>query len=306
MFKMRRAKRRDRLTSGSIRRRLRLQFPFVEPIYSNLHVASTWIARNRIKPVKTTVIAFLCFTTYFCWAQLAPVPSGVYRWSDYPAKAGDSRETRRILEGVSPHLEYLEIHATTQFPDAKPSPAHANDDIEECIIVKEGAAKVTIENRSTILGPGGVVLLMPRQMHSIENVGDSNLTYYVMRYRSKKKMDLERGETAGGSLMLDAESLPFKPSSRGGGRAYFDRPTAMCERFEMHVTRLDRKGPSHDPHSHIETEIILMLSGETGMTIDGQDYGAGVGDFYLMNSQSLHGVRNATDAPCSYFAFKWN
>lgn len=256
--------------------------------------------------MKPIVILTLFLCAISCRAQLRPVKSGVYRWADHPVKVGELRESRKILEGTSPYFDYLEIHATTQFPGAKPSTAHANDDIEECIVVKEGVMKATIEDRSAILGPGGVILLMPRQMHSLENAGNSNLTYYVMRYRSKKKMDLERGQAAGGSLMLNADSLTFKPSARGGGRAYFDRSTAMCERFEMHVTRLDKKGPSHTPHSHIETEIILMLSGETGMTIDGKEYQAKAGDFYLMSSQLLHGVRNATDRPCSYFAFKWN
>ena len=238
-------------------------------------------------------------------AQLKPVKSGVYKWADHPVKAGELRESRKILEGVSPHFEYLEIHATTQFPGARPSPAHANDDIEECIIVKEGKMKVTIEGRSEILGAGGVILLMPRQMHAIENVGDSNLTYYVMRNRNKKKMNIERGQVAGGSLMVNKDSLTFKRSARGGGIAYFDRPTAMCERFEMHITQLNKKGPSHQPHTHDETEIILVLSGATEMAIDGKEYKGAAGDFYLMESQLLHGVRNATDEPCSYFAFKW-
>lgn len=106
--------------------------------------------------------------------------------------------------------------------------------------------------------------------------------------------------------MLNADSLTFRKSSRGGGRAYFDRATAMCERYEMHVTQLNKKGPSHDPHAHIETEIIWVLSGDTEMTIEGREYEASVGDFYFMESQLMHGVHNATDEPCSYFAFKWN
>lgn len=236
---------------------------------------------------------------------MKPVQPGVYPWADHPVKVGELRESRPILEGSSPHFEYLEMHATTQFPGANPSTAHANADIEECIIVKEGRMKVTLEGQSSFLEAGGVILLMPQQMHSLENAGDTKLTYYVMRYRSKKKMDLVRGQAAGGSLTLHRDSLVFKPSARGGGRAYFDRPTAMCERFEMHVTQLTQKGPSHAPHAHEETEIILMISGNTEMTIAGKEYKAGPGDFYFINSQLSHGVRNASDEPCAYFAFKW-
>lgn len=239
-------------------------------------------------------------------AQLQPVKEGAYLWKDHPVKTGEKRESRKILEGTSPHFEYFEMHATTQFPGAKASNAHANKDIEEVIIVKEGLMKVTVEGTSTLLGAGGVILLMPQQMHSLQNAGDSPLTYIVMRYRSKKTMNIERGQLAGGTLTLNADSLTFKTSARGGGRAYFDRATAMCERFEMHVTQLDNKGPSHKPHAHVETEIIMVISGKTEMTIAGKEYKAAAGDFYIMNSQSTHGVRNATNKPCSYFAFKWN
>lgn len=256
--------------------------------------------------MKTSFKLFLFFFSTLSFSQLQPVKSGVYKWEDHPVSVSETKESRKILEGVSPHFEYLKIHATTQFPGAKPSNAHANEDAEECIIVKEGRMKITIEGEAKILSEGGVILLMPQQMHSIENVGDSNLTYYVMKYKSKKKMDLARGEAAGGSLMLVKDDLTFKPSTRGGGIAYFDRPTAMCERFEMHITQLDNKGPSHKPHTHIETEIILIISGETEMMINGKKYKAKAGDFYLANSQEHHGVSNPTDKQCSYFAFKWN
>jgi (S)-ureidoglycine aminohydrolase len=255
--------------------------------------------------MKIVLIAIVCFSTLITMAQLKPVNSGVYKWADHPVALGDDRESRKILEGSSTHLDYFEIHATTQFPGAKPSAAHANDDIEECIIVKEGIMKATVEDRIVFLHAGGVILLMPRQLHSLQNAGDGNLTYYVMRYRSKKKMDVGRGEASGGTLMVSVDSLTFRPNTRGGVRRYFDRSTAMCERFEMHMTQLNKKGPSHDPHAHEETEIVLVLSGKTEMTIDGKEYDGIAGDFYLINSQLMHGVRNATDDPCSYFIMIW-
>lgn len=238
-------------------------------------------------------------------AQLNNVHEGVYKWETHPVKLGDLRESRQILEGVTPNLEYLEIHATTQYPGAKPEEAHASADMEECIIVTEGQMEVTIEGQSTILGPEGVFLLMPTHMHSIKNIGESNLVYFAIRYRSKKKMDIERGMAAGGSLMLNSDSLKLTEDMGRGTRNYFNRATAMCERFEMHVTYLSKKGPSHEPHKHVESEIILILSGETEMTIDGKEYQGKKGDFYYMPSTSFHGVRNSTDKPCSYFAFRW-
>ena len=256
--------------------------------------------------MKILLISILCVLSLAAFAQLPPVQPGVYRWADRPVKVSEDRESGIFLEGTSPEFEYIKIHATSQFPGAKPGPAHANKDMEELIIVKEGTMKVTVEGKSKILGAGGVVLIMPQQMQSLENIGNGKLTYYAMKYKSKKPMNIERGIAAGGSMILNADSLVFKPTEKGGSRAYFDRATAMCERMEMHVTQLNKKGPSHNPHSHIETEIILVLSGETEMTIDGKEYKAGAGDFYFVNSELFHGMRNASDKQCSYFAFKWN
>lgn len=255
--------------------------------------------------MKTILHITIYFMTLSASAQLQPISPGVRHWADLPVKIETDRETRNIMEGSSPHFEYLEIHATTQMPGAKPRPAHANDDIEEVIIVTEGKAKITVEERSEVLEAGGVLLLLPQQMHALENIGAGKLTYYVMRYRSRKPMNLERGKSAGGSLLLSTDSLEFKTTTRGGRRNYFERPTAMCEYFEMHVTRLDRKEPSHEPHSHIDSEIVLVLDGDTEVNIDNKKYSGTAGDLYFINSNLFHGISNASDKPCMHFAFKW-
>jgi quercetin dioxygenase-like cupin family protein len=256
--------------------------------------------------MKNLVISMVLINITIANAQSEPVKGGVYKWNELPVVKTEDRESRKILEGVSPHFEYLEIHATTQLPGAKASTAHANEDIEECILVVEGKMKVAFENESTILEAGGVLLLMPKQMHSLQNVGDTNLTYYVMRYKSKKPMNIERGQANGGSLLLNVDDLVYKNTELGGATDYFNRPTSMCEKFEMHSTVLNIKGPSHTPHAHLEGEIFLVVSGNTEMTIDGKEYKGGAGDLFFIKSQLMHGMRNATDNPCKYFVFKWN
>ncbi len=116
---------------------------------------------------------------------------------------------------------------------------------------------------------------------------------------------MERSKLSGGPLLLNYDSLAYTEKNNKGTRKYFDRPTAMCANYEMHITYLKEKGPSHAPHQHVDTEIILVIDGETEMTIDGQHYTAGPGDFYIVESGKMHGVGNAADKPCSYFAFKW-
>lgn len=255
--------------------------------------------------MKNALLLTLYFMSLSSFAQLKPIPPGVYRWADLPVKVEQEREMRSVFEGTCRRFKYLEIHVTTQKQGAKPGPAHANADTEELIIVKEGTAKFIIGEQSAILSAGGVALVLPQEMHSLENVGDGPLTYYVMRYRSETPMNIERGKSSGGSLLLNKDSLLFKPGLRGGGRSYFDRPTAMCENFEMHVTQLNKKGPSHAPHSHVDNEIILVIEGNTEINIDNKMHPGTAGDLYFINSELFHGAGNAADVPCMYFAFRW-
>lgn len=238
-------------------------------------------------------------------AQLSEVESGVYKWAELPIKEGHQRIGRKIMKGSSPHFEFLGIHATTQEKGAKPSPPHTQKNKEELIIIKEGLMKMTLDGKSKILPAGSIILIPPMVEQSMENVGDGPMTYYVMIFQSKKAMNLERGVDAGGSMFMNFDDLEFETTSKGGRIHYFERPTAMCEKFEMHVTQLNKKGPSHKPHAHVDSEIILVIEGQTEMIIDGNTYTGSEGDLFLMKSNEFHGISNATNTPCRYFAFRW-
>lgn len=238
-------------------------------------------------------------------AQTQPITSGVYHWFELPVKKGNQREGRKLAEGTTPEFSYFEMHATTQEKGAVPAKPHAQNDIEELIIIKEGKLKCTIGSKTAILGAGSVLLISPLEMQTFENVADGPTTYYVFQFRSKKDMNLERGKKAGGTMLLNFDSLSYTETNNKGTRKYFDRPSAMTENFEMHITSLKVKGPSHAPHQHVDTEIILVIDGQTEMTIDGKKYTAGPGDLYIAESGKMHGISNASDKPCSYFAFKW-
>lgn len=208
------------------------------------------------------------------------------------------------MRGSTAELSFLEIHATTQYKGAVSRPPHAQKDIEELLFVKEGTMKFTIGTQSKVLGKGSLILVPPQQMQSVENVGDGPLTYYAMEFRSKQPMDLDRSAKAGGALMLNADSLVYKSTAAGGGIKYLQRPTAMFNQLEAHITERKVKGPSHTPHTHIDTELTIVLEGHTEMLINGKTYQGSAGDIYLMNSNELHGISNVADEPCKYLAIR--
>ncbi|MEZ4826689.1 MAG: cupin domain-containing protein [Bacteroidia bacterium] len=250
-------------------------------------------------------IIYFLFLSLLTSPSMNEISSGVFHWNDLPVKTSPGRESRKIFEGTSPHFEYLEIHATTQEKGAKPAPPHAQTDIEEVIIVKEGTMKFTMDGEDAILGAGSVILIPPLAMQALQNIGDGPLTYYVMMFRSKTPMNLDRCNSAGGKLFVNADSLPFRSHEKGGRIDYFDRATAMCKQFEMHVTQLNHKGPSHAPHTHLGSEIILMIEGEAEMSINDKPFPGSAGDLFFVRSHDLHGITNVGETPCKYFAFRW-
>ena len=256
--------------------------------------------------MKSFMLAAICLIVLpSLQAQLAPIGSGVYHWDKLAVRKQPGREMRKLLEGSTPEFSFFEIHATTQLPGAEASPMHVQKDIEELIIVKEGILTCTIDGQTKELTQGSVLLIPPGSEQAVSNKHDKAVTYYVLMFRSIKPMDMARSEKAGGPLMLEASSLIYEDKGSKGAIKYFDRPTATCENFEMHITKLNLKGPSHNPHMHVDTEIILVNEGQVSMTIDGEVFEAGPGDLIIAKSNSLHGVSNASEEACSYFAFKW-
>jgi quercetin dioxygenase-like cupin family protein len=254
---------------------------------------------------KKCFILLVTAIPFIATAQRPVIESGIYRWNEAPVKKESLRESRKIAEGSSAEFSYFKIHATTQYKGAVPRPVHIQDSIEELIIIKEGTVKCIIGDNNRILSTGSVLLIPPGAKQQLENVGDESLTYYVFQFKSHTPMNLKRSAANGGALLLNIDSLPYAIKNDKGTRNYFNQPTAMCENYEMHTTTLNKTGPSHAAHQHVDTEIILIVSGEAEMTIDGKYYKGAAGDFFIAGSNTVHQVGNAGTTPCTYFAFKW-
>ncbi|HYJ37184.1 MAG TPA: cupin domain-containing protein [Chitinophagaceae bacterium] len=231
--------------------------------------------------------------------------SGVYVWNNLEAKKEDTRIRRQVLEGKTLALSYLGIHASTLEPGKAPHPPHVHSDQEELIIVKEGQVKITIAGDSKVLGPGSIAFAMPGDEHGIENAGNTKATYYILRYKGKLAMNMERAKQSGGSFMLNWNDLKTSNTGKGYRRNFFNRATSQLNQFEMHTTALNADSVSHAPHTHVQEEIILVLRGNVEMFIDGKYYKGSPGDLYLISSNAPHNLKNIGKEQCEYFAFQW-
>ncbi len=255
---------------------------------------------------KGLLVCFLCLilSSNVLMAQYDEVRSGIYKWEDLNVRKGDMREGRRLLEGSEFYFEYLEVHATTQEPGAKPAAPHTQQNLEEIIFVKEGTMKMTMNGESKILGAGSLVLIPPLVEQSLENVGNDNLTYFVFMFRSKKPMDITRGIQNGHYQFLNFTDLQ---GTKQDSRIQYlpDRPTAMCESLNVHSVKLLQKGSVEVPHNVGKSQAILVLEGEIEVSADGKKTAGKEKDFYLVKAGQSYGISNAGDAPCRYLVVGW-
>ena len=233
--------------------------------------------------------------------SLAPA---VYHWNDLILqKEGDDLK-RSLFKGSTTTLSNFEVASYTLPPSKGSAPYFKHDDLEELMILKEGTFKITINGKSTTLGPGSIAFVMPGDEHAIENAGTEDAVYYILKYKGKSP-DRERGKNKGGSFMLDWNDLKTNNTGKGYRRDFFNRATSQLAQFEMHTTALNADSVSHAPHIHVQEEIILILRGNVTMHIDGKLFPASPGDLVFLPSRIPHALMNTGKEQCEYFAFQW-
>jgi (S)-ureidoglycine aminohydrolase len=174
---------------------------------------------------------------------------------------------------------------------------------EELIIIKEGNLQVTLGNKRKTVGPGSNIHVMPGTSRGFQVVGGRAFVY-SLKFTSPSP-DTERGESNGGSFIIDWNDVEKKKSEKGWHRQFYNRPTTMVNKFEMHVTTLNAGISSHAPHTHPEEEIVILLKGKASMEIDGKKSDVLPGGLIYLASGVSHAITNTGKEECEYFAFQW-
>jgi (S)-ureidoglycine aminohydrolase len=249
------------------------------------------------------LLPFLICLVTASYAQ--PLVSKVYSWDNSKAIVSNTGSSRNICSGSGSVLTKHEIKGIT-LSKGKSIIYNSDSPDERFFIVKTGPLKITINDSSAILDRGSVASVLLGDRVVIENTGNTAASFYEINYQSIAPPNNDRGKKAGGSFMIDWNAVTFKPHDKGGVRQFFDRPTTMLSRFDIHVTQLNMGFKSHDPHTHKNEEIILMLDGNAEMQIGADHQKANAGDVVFLESMISHNLTNIGNTPCLYFAIQWN
>lgn len=253
-----------------------------------------------------TIFIFILQTTIACTLSAQDtLPARVYNLTTLSATKDSSRDRIQVMDGSTSVLANIEVHLTTLEPGKAAHPPHTHTNQEELIIVKSGFLKVTIKGKSKLLSAGGIAYSFPGDEHGAINAGKTRAAYYVVKYTTHNPVDAERGEKAGGSILMNWNEPKVEKTDRGERRQFFNQPTALFEKFDMHVTTLNKGNVSHLPHTHKSEEIILVKTGNITMQIGGKYYAATVGDVVFLPTGVLHALENTGNGPTTYYAFQW-
>jgi (S)-ureidoglycine aminohydrolase len=250
--------------------------------------------------MKKNLLLFFAFLSTIALGQPL-VKAGVYR-GDGP-KTG-AQEKTMILAGETQFFQFYEFSSTTLSEKGIRS-VPAKKDNEQVVIVMDGELQVAINKVNKILSRGGVAHILPGEMFALTNAGKSPVTFYLMEYKSRASVDHERGTKNGGSVAMRWDQVEKKTTDKGFSRIFYNHPTSMTTKFDMHATTLKPGVSSHAPHTHAEEEIVLMLRGKGRMNIDGKFYDVAPGQLSYLSSGISHAIENSGDEECEYFAFQW-
>ena len=254
--------------------------------------------------MKYACIFMMLFIASVSSAQTA-IPSKAYDINALPVLKDSSRYRIQIMDGYTPYLSNMEVHITMLEPGKSAHPAHKHAGTEELIIVKEGKLKVTIAGKTKILGPGGVAMAMPGDLHAAVNESKQKVSYYLLKYTKKGTDSIVENTKAIPSILVDWNEVAVQKNEKGFRRQHFNKSTVLFEKFDMHATTLKQNEISHAPHTHRQEEIIIVRKGNIEMQIGDTFQKAQPGDIIFLNSYVPHALKNLSKGECEYFAFQW-
>ena len=109
-----------------------------------------------------------------------------------------------------------------------------------------------------------------------------------------------------GPTVFDWNELKDNPSNVGSVRNVVRQPTATLDELEIHITTLKPGLASHEPHRHVNEELIIIREGTVETLSDGVWKRVGPGSIIFNASNSLHGLRNVGTAPAVYHVVNWS
>ena len=249
-------------------------------------------------------ILLLLIPLIFCSADNL-LTSGVYEWQNLNVRKTRTGEVRDILKSPTRSLEMFDIKAVTLPGGYGFTKYKVKSGTDELIIIKEGMAVISVNEKSERLNEGSIVVASQGDEVKIQNGAKNDLTYFSFQFKPRQTEPKSKTINKVEPVIKDWFDIEFKENANGGRRDIMRQPTSVLKELEMHTTQLKAGLPSHNSHKHIDEEIILVRFGIVEESINGKPFRCGPGSVIFLTNDDDHGIRNAGEFPCEYYAIRW-
>jgi quercetin dioxygenase-like cupin family protein len=251
--------------------------------------------------MKNLIFILLVALSTFSMAQPQPIPSAVYEWKMLPFNAEAAKETRHIIDGPTETLNNFRIDHY-QLEEGKSITIKKGE--EKLILIGSGELLINQGNESGRLGSRSVAWASKDKAVKIQQKGEEKTAFFVIEWDAEKVSEAFTPKNRALTI-YDYDELEFRKTAKGGRRNVERAPTPTLQELEMHITTLNEGEKSHDPHVHGDEEIILVLQGEVEEMVNGVPYLLGKGSVIYLHAMDPHGIRNAGEGACEYYAIRW-
>lgn len=101
-----------------------------------------------------------------------------------PASHEDAQNPGVLKRVIATRAEMLDGHPQminwARLPAGSSFRAHFHEDMEETFILVAGHAKMIVEGQVFELGPGDTLVVSPREVHQMQNLGETEVEYLVL------------------------------------------------------------------------------------------------------------------------------
>lgn len=257
----------------------------------------------------TQNLLIICFFFLFhgvLFAQQESLPSSVYEYEMIPYNNSSSGAKKEYVDWRTLFFKSFQVNLKTISAGSAGAEEDLDPNAEKLLIIKQGQLGIEGENFKTELEERSVILIPEGKDVRLFSANGLEVAYFLIQWEPNQRAAAP--QTAGNNSLIESfgyDSMDFRENSKGGRRSIRQAPSSTLKELEMHITTLKEGEKSHDPHTHLDEEIILILEGEVEEMINGTPYRLGPGSLIFLASMDPHGIRNAGKGTCEYYAIRF-
>ena len=107
------------------------------------------------------------------------------------------------------------------------------------------------------------------------------------------------------TALISPQSGKLNSESFGDLRVFLEGNTEQLKSLVVGSLELEPGQSPHPPHTHPEEEIMLITEGHGEISLEGKVSRVGPGTLMYAGANREHGIVNTSDAPLTFYYFKW-